>query len=368
MKRILFIMESMCGGGAEKVLTNLLHNFDSSKYHISLLLLNASGPNICLIPNYVEVISLNSKNSFLVRAGLLYARYFRRALWKHQTSRALGGRRFDTIISFMEGPATLLHSFLLHHADRNITWIHTNLITNHWTKTLYSSPQEERDIYSRMDNIVFVSSGAKHAFQQLFGITEHLHVIPNIIDRTDIIKNADAETVTHEQFTICNIGRLTEQKRQDRLIEVAAELKRRGVDFTVWILGTGKLEQKLKQLSKSLNVDDRVVFLGFKNNPYPYLKAADLFLLTSDTEGYPTVVCEALCLDKPVVSTKITGSDELLADGAGILTSSEVTDIADQVERLIRNPDLMALYARRSHEKSQQFSSKTIMSEIEELI
>lgn len=362
-------MESMCGGGAEKVLTNLLHNFDSSKYHLTLLLLNASGPHLSNIPDYVEIISLNRENSFIVRYGLLYKRHFRKRLWIYQLTRALGDQRFDTIVSFMEGPAALLHSILFNRADKHISWVHTNLMTNHWTKTFYASLEDEKNIYSHMDDIVFVSSGAKNAFQQMFGIMGRLHVIPNIIDRDHILKKANGETsITHECFTICNIGRLTEQKRQDRLIEVAAELKQRGLNFTLWILGAGKLEQKLKQLSRTLEVDDKVVFFGFKSNPYPYLKAADVFLLTSDTEGYPTVICEALCLAKPIVSTNITGADELLADEVGILTSKDVTDIADNVENLIRNPERLTQYANRSHKKSLQFDSKAVISKIEELI
>ncbi len=360
-------MESMCGGGAEKVLTTLLSNLDSKRYAVSLLLLNATGPNISDLPDNVELIALNGENSFFIKHNLLYKRHFRRALWKFQTLRAVGRQRYDTIISFLEGPSTLIHSFLMGRAGKNISWVHTNFRTNPWAATFYN-PGEERDIYSRMDSIVFVSAGAKEAFKDLLGLNGRFHVIPNIIDRNAIIAKAGEECIDSTGFTICNIGRLAEPKRHDRLIKVAAELKRRRLDFTVWILGTGRLESRLRQLAKSLEVDDRIRFLGFKKNPYPYLKAADIFLLTSDTEGYPTVVCEALCLDKPVVSTAITGSDELLAGGTGILTSFDVSEIADRVETLIQDPGLLDHYAGMSHKQSLRFGSEAIISEIEKLV
>ena len=111
-----------------------------------------------------------------------------------------------------------------------------------------------------------------------------------------------------------------------------------------------------------------VKFLGYQANPYPYIKVSDIFVLTSDTEGYPTVVCEALCLGKPVISTNITGSDELLANGIGILTGFEPDAIAEQIGRLIQSRELCSHYAHLAAQRGQQFQPQDVMAQIYSLL
>jgi glycosyltransferase involved in cell wall biosynthesis len=112
-----------------------------------------------------------------------------------------------------------------------------------------------------------------------------------------------------------------------------------------------------------------VKFLGFQTNPYSYLKASDMFLLTSDTEGYPLVVCEAMCLGKPIVSTNITGPDELLANGVGVLTSFEVSDIADRVQQLAADADLRAHYGEASRAEALcRFDVEAVMQQIYQIL
>ena len=219
-----------------------------------------------------------------------------------------------------------------------------------------------------MDNIIFVSQGAKEAFSKLFDISEKLKVIYNIIDYQTINQKAATSIPEKTKFTICNVGRLTEQKRQDRLLKIAKILKDKGFEFEIWILGEGKLELQLKNQAKALEVSDVVKFLGYQANPYPYIKVSDIFVLTSDTEGYPTVVCEALCLGKPVISTNITGSDELLANGIGILTGFEPDAIAEQIGRLIQSRELCSHYARLAAQRGQRFQPQDVMAQIYSLL
>lgn len=361
-------MESMSGGGAEKVLTDMLRHFDYSKYSVTLLLFNATGPHIKSIPDEVEVLSIYKRPLTFFRRCLFSSKSISRYIWRKKMSRLLGTRTFDTIISYLEGYALLLHSFITDRAEKNITWVHINLKINHWCSYIFKSIDEERALYRLMDKVIFVSDGAKEAFKDIFHQYDRLEVIPNIIDRESIVDKASQDVITHDKFTLCNIGRLADIKRHDRLIEVAAILRKRGLDFTIWILGTGDLESQLKKQAKDLNVDDCIKFIGFKENPYPYLKAADIFILTSDTEGYPTVVCEALCLGKPIISTDITGSDTLLCDGAGILTTFNPEDIADQVEKLMTDDDLLRQYSTAALKKSEEFNPNAIISKIEGFI
>lgn len=367
-KKILIIQESFGGGGAEKVLTDILQYFDFDKYDLSLLLLNAYGPHITSIPANVKIYRCNKNKPTLFWRIINRWIIIRDFLLKHKVRSLLNGKNFYAIISFLEGPATKAHSFVMDKAKNNITWVHTNLVTNHWSRFAFRSFSEEKSVYEKMDEIVFVSKGCKNAFIDKFHIHDNLHVIYNVIDHDIICSRAEEKEVTKNRFTICNVGRLTPQKRQDRLIEVAHELKRRNLDFEVWIIGTGKLEKSLRDLSSRLNVDDRIKFLGFKSNPYPYMKASDIFLLTSDTEGYPTVVCEALCLGIPIVSTDITGTDELLANDVGILTTFNINEIADKVELLITNNELRQHYAAKALEKGNTFTPENSLQQIYALL
>lgn len=367
-QQILFIHESMRGGGAEKVFIDLMNRFDFDKYEVSLLLLFTGGTHTSAINRNVNVISLYNQKRSLGFKLKWHFRSSRNALLKRDIDRRLGHSRFDTIISFLEGPALKAHSFITGRARRNISWVHVDLEVNHWTSYLFRNTAEEADIYRKMDIVNFVSRGALNAFVRKFNVTGNFNVIPNIIDRDLICRRASEAKHPKTAFTIINVGRLEYQKRHDRLIRVAAELKNRNFDFELWIVGTGPLECKLKALAKKLKVEDRIKFLGYRTNPYTYMKAADLFLLTSDTEGLPTVICESLALGLPVVSTRITGSEELLDEGAGILTSTDVNEIAAAVQQLAERPSHLTRIAQKSAERGRAFNPDNVMRRIYSLL
>lgn len=359
-------MASFAGGGAEKVMIDLLRRFSREEYDITLVVLWGYGPHMESIPPDLELIKLYDRGPNFFDTRTRSWRFMHNRLWRNRLLKALGDRRFDVTISFMEGQTVLLHSFIMDRADKNISWVHSD-INEIWWYSFLMTRQQEREIYDKMDAIVCVSDGVRDAFVKAVGNHRNLHVIYNIIDREMIRKRAEEFRVSHEKFTIINIGRLQPEKNHRRLLEVAKELKRRSRDFEVWIVGKGKLEKELKKQAASMGVGDRVKFHGFLPNPYPYLKAADLFLLTSDTEGFSLVIAEALCLGKPVISTKNTGPNELLAGDTGILTEKDTIEIADRVEELMLDSEKYAHYEAKSEEKGQTFSPRDVMNQINKL-
>jgi len=368
-KSILFILTSLGGGGAEKVFIDLLRNFDYSQYQITLLLVYGAGVHLNNVPKGVEILSIfHRKQHQLDISTELYLRSIYHKLLKYKVSKLFKNRYFDTVISYTEGFPLLIQSFLPFSPKKRIAWVHIDLATSHWCWWHFLSKQQEELLYRKMDEIVFVSKKAKEQFSVFFGITKRLKVIYNVIDRDEIIRLSKLENIGKSKFTIINIGRLHPQKRQDRIIKIAKILKNRNIDFEIRILGTGQLENQLKVMAQDKGVDDVVKFLGFKDNPYPYIAASDCFLLTSDTEGYPTVVCEALCLGIPVISTNITGSDELLGDGTGILTSFDEKEIADKIELLVNNRDLYQQFVDSSNRKACQFNPREVLNNVYDII
>lgn len=366
-KKILIIHSSLGGGGAEKVLIDILRHFDYSVYDVTLFLLYKQGIYLDQVPADVHVkkeqLSIKPRRYW---TRLLLATGIYGLLMKYCARKAFKGDHFDTIISFMEGGAALCHQYLFDKAMRHVTWVHTDLHKYHYTKYLFPWPGQERKFYTRVDEVIFVSNKAKENFILLFGLHKG-RIIYNLIDKKRICELAKAlSPQRNAKVTIVNVGRLVPQKRQERIIEVAAILKGRGIHLDFWILGAGALENELKQMAMDKGVADRVHFYGFIANPYPYIKVADVFLLTSDVEGFPLVVCEAMCLGRAIVSTHITGPTEILDNGKyGILTELSAEDIADKVMNLANDPIKIAKYGCLATERANSlFDIDGVMRQI----
>ena len=138
MKKVLFIMPAMPGGGAEKVLIDILKNMNQDMYDISLLLEYREGLYTASVPDNVKIYSLYNRNSIWIerlhRALKLLRLYhtFHSLVYKTAFRRLLRKQTFDTIVSFMEGEAVRIHSYLHHKTKKNISWVHIDFLKKHW--------------------------------------------------------------------------------------------------------------------------------------------------------------------------------------------------------------------------------------------
>jgi glycosyltransferase involved in cell wall biosynthesis len=374
MKKVLIIMQTLVGGGAEKVLVDILKYFDTEEYNVSLYLLFKKGVYLKDIPENIKLLSHRYRGCMFYRLIRKTCRILNLINLYYSIERILFRRfiktEYDTVISFMEGEPLKYHSFIFDRCKTNISWVHINLNKFHYTSSVFRNNKQEEQIYNKLSYIVFVSNDSMVEFNKLFNVTAPVQkVIYNLIDKNNIISRSKEQDVEKQKFTVCCVGRLGHQKRFDRAINVAKILKDSGFDFELWILGTGLLESELKDLVNSLNLTDCVKFYGFVKNPYPFMKKSDLFLMTSDTEGYSLVVSEALCLGLPVVSTRITGPYEILDNGKyGILTGFEASEIADVLTELMSNPQKLKGLSESAMERSKIFNPENTMSEIYEVI
>lgn len=376
MKEILFIMPALPGGGAEKVLVDILKNMDQNKYRLTLLLEYRDGVYTSSLPKGVEVIYLYRKSNIWLERfhrglGLIKCYHWFHSLFYRLAFLAkLSGRRFDTIVSFMEGEAVRIHSYLAHKADRNVSWIHIDFKKKHWSLDFFRNKDHELRCYSKMDEAVFVSDDARRSFLDIYDLDpQKCSVLYNLIDKKEILKLADSCAVEKNKFTICMVGRLNQQKRYDRALEAMRLLKNEGYDAELWILGVGELESELKEKSRVLDIYEMCEFKGFVRPAYPYMKAADVFLNTSEAEGYPLVLCEALCLGLPVVATDITGAHEILDDSKyGLLVKEGVNDIYFGLKKMIDDAELRSAYAQKSVQRSEMFSVEEVLKEIDAVL
>ncbi len=371
-KKVLFMMPALPGGGAEKVLIDILKNFDYNSYEVTLLLEYREGIYLNDIPGKVRVLALHRQNTIwferlhrLLRTFHCYA-LFHATVYKRMLLNLLKEEKFDTILSFMEGAAVKFHTYITHKADHNLSWVHIDLKQKHWSLDFFRDNKDEFEAYRQMDNIVFVSEDAKKNFLELYPITsEKCTVVYNLIDKNAILTSARSKSVIKKRFTICMVGRLNPQKRYDRAINVAKRLRNEGYDFDLWILGDGNLEESLKNMSHEYGMDDRIHFLGFQKPSYHYMKEADIYLNTSEAEGYPLVICEALCLGLVIVATDISGASEILARSEyGLLVSEKEEDIYNGVKRLMDDAALREEYRAKALQRAEMFDVPTTMAQI----
>ena len=375
-KKILFIMPSLPGGGAEKVLIDILKNFDYSTYAVTLLLEFREGVYLGDVPGEVRILSLHGRNTIwferlhrVLRAVRGYA-IFHATVYRRMLLKLLDGEQFDTIVSFMEGAALKFHSYITGKAERNLSWVHIDLKQKHWSLDFFRNAQDELAAYHKMDKIVFVSKDAENHFSELYPLAaEKRTVIYNLIDRNFILSSSTSRHVAKTKFTICMVGRLNRQKRYDRALAVAKRLHDDGCDFELWILGEGNLETMLKETSKSYGIDGCVRVLGFKKPSYSYMRDADLFLNTSEAEGYPLVICEALCLGLAIVATDISGASEILAGSEyGLLTGESEEEIYRGVKRMMGDEKLRNHYREKAWQRAAMFDVPATMKQIYKIL
>ncbi len=371
-RRILFIHSNLGGGGAEGALIEVLNHLDYTHYDVTLFLLYRLGDFIDRIPPQVHFKTEQFGQYFPGHKGRLAIRFGLRNWMLHRCARRVfAHEHYDVIVSFMEAGPAKFHSYILGKGSRNVTWVHCDLLNNHYSTAFFHRLSQEKKFYSRMDEVVFVSEDAKKNFEKLFGMDKGC-VIYNIIDRHAICKRANevANVPEHRTFTFVNVGSLKEVKRQDRIIEVAAILKSHGYDADFWLIGKGIWEERLKEQVAYLGVENMVHFLGFQPNPYPFIAAADAFLMTSDSEGFPLVVAEAMCLGRTIISTRITGPMEMLDNGRyGFLTGFQPAEIADAATALINDPQMLSKYQSLALERATAyFDVENVMTQINEVL
>lgn len=362
-RKVMFMIPHLKGGGAEKVLIDILSCLNQKSYEITLIVLQKQGIYQNQIPKGIKVKYLMTGTSWMYWLQSRIIKYFHRLYYQLMIKEI-----YDVEIAFLEGMATNLVAHSKNKSSKKIAWIHTNMYENHWTKNMFSIGNEQK-CYTQFNELVFVSSDAIKAFHRRFqDVYTSEQVIPNPILSEQVIKKASAFQVNYERFTIVTIGRLNPQKGYDLLIEAIAKLSSI-YDFELIIIGEGPQKKELELLIQKLKVQNFVKLLGYQENPYPYLKASDLFISSSRTEGYPLVLLEALVLHKAIIATNIRGSLEILNHGeAGLLCNCTVDGIADALASVLNGSVLIKALEKQSEHRAKQLDMKEIIAKIEALL
>lgn len=364
MIKILFFIDSISGGGAEKVLRNLVNNMDQNKFEITVQTINDSAEADTLLKDGIRYKTINRfKNRVLNR---LYQYWIRLCAELKILHPLYIKNDYDIEVAYLEcGPTKIIASSTNKKAVK-IAWVHCDLEKK---EGFADSIEKSRKYYEKYDEIVCVSENVKQSFEKLFGTDMETTVLYNVNDENEILKMAQAQIDIKRKKDVPLlevIGRLSQEKGVDRLIRVCSRLKKERYSFELLILGEGEEREKLERIIEENDLLECVKLLGFISNPYPYMRMADILVCPSRYEGLSTVVTEGLILGKAIVTTQCSGMKELLGDSEyGIVTENSEQGLYYGMKKLLDAPGIICDMSKRAKLRGKMLRKEITVGETE---
>lgn len=370
MKKILFIMPSLFIGGAERSLLGLLNMIDYSVYDVTLFLYRHEGEFLQYIPSKVKLIPpMEEYATFDVPIkDLLFGKKWRFGIARIWSKIAMKAHciktheqpgvwmamqyisksllpllpdipgKYDAAISFLGVPDVLVEKT---NAKKKVAWNHTDYTI------LNPDKNRDREVYSNIDYIVSVSTPCTTQFLKVYPeLSNKAVTIENLLS-IDFLEQQASEQVTdmvrkEHEFILLSVGRFSDAKNFDNVPAICKKIRESGKDVIWYIVGYGSDESLIRQKIYENGMEDFVVLLGKKSNPYPYIKNCDVYVQPSRYEGKAVTVREAQALHKPVVITNFATSSSQLADGYdGIIVPMDNEGCARGIVQLLDNKQQM---------------------------
>lgn len=394
-KKVFIFSHAMEIGGAERALLGLLNSFDYSKYEVDLFLLRHNGELMTLIPKEVNLLPEIKEYSSLMKPmvtvlkqghikivlgrlnGKIHAQKFNKKNgfdhsyvaieYSHKyTVKCLpiiNDEEYDIAISFLT-PHYIVRDKV--KAKKKVAWIHTDYST---TK---NDVESELKMWSSYNSIISISDDVTKAFLTKFpSLTDKIVSIENILSKDFIYSQSElfkvSNEINYEGLKLLSIGRFCDAKNFDNVPEIASIIKSKGIDFKWYIIGFGNDEELIRAKISEYKMDDTVIILGKKENPYPYIKACDIYIQPSRYEGKAVTVCEALIMNKPVIITDYPTAHSQLRDGIdGVIVPMDNEGCAQGIADVINNRDLQRSLIENT--KSVDYTNSSELQKIYDLI
>lgn len=362
MIKLLFLTHSLGGGGAERVLVNLVNHMDRSRFDITVRTLFTDGVNRKMLDKGIRYECCHAK---MVK-GITYV--YKLLPPRFLYRKFVGDGDYDIVVAYMHGIPTKVVSGCTNPKTKTVTWLHTGTPkTSTFFKSWLSRKKAIRG-YASLDAIVGVSQDVSDAFRKYTRI-ENVHTVYNTNDTARILKMAEeqADLSDYQRPVIVTAGHLEPVKGNDRLIDAAKRLADDGYRFSVLIMGTGSQKEKLQQQITENHLDDCVHLLGFCENPYAIMAQSDLFVSSSRQEGLATVLTEALTVGLPVVATEVSGAKEVLGQNNeyGLVVENSESGIYEGLKAFLTHPELVQKYRESAKERSTQFDTEHTVQKTE---
>lgn len=371
MKKILIISHAMEIGGAERALLGLLNSFDYEKYDVDLFLCRHQGELFDRIPKEVNILPENQAQFLAVPMIKLLKECQFKVLYGRLKAKLLANKRVKQLCLKVDNQVELTYShkytykyfdfinpdieydlaisFLTPHyiclnkcnAKKKIAWIHTDY------SAIDIDIETEYKMWSGYDNIVSISDKCTDSFLDKFPeLKDKIIRIDNIITQKMIELPANAfmpnDMIKKDnEYILCSIGRFSHAKNFDNVPYMCKRILDKGINIKWYLIGFGGDEQLIREKIKESGMEDYVIILGKKNNPYPYIKACDFYIQPSRYEGKAVTVREAQILCKPVIITHFSTSSSQLIDGYdGVIVPMDNEGCAQGIVDFINNTEL----------------------------
>lgn len=380
-KNILFVVDNLKMGGVTKVLINMLKSLDNSDYNIDLLVLHYYKDMLIDLPDNIKIIK-GSKYFHIVDQNLKsllvnkdIKNIFRKCCFSFNIKTNIIKRKikkdrlknikkqYDVEIAFGDGFPYLYTSY--GNSIKKIAWMHSDVAVRDYSARYYKNI---KNALSKMDLCIAVSDKVATSYKNRYNIAT-VEVIPNIIDDYEIIKKsklAPEVSFDKNQLNLISVGRLDYSKNYLMLLNVAKHLIDDGYKFKVYIVGDGEENVTLQKAIINLKMEKHFILLGRKDNPYPYVKNSDLFLLSSRYEGLPTVIIEALILHIPCISTEVAGIYEILNNSFGVITKNTENDFYLNLKHLLDNPQ--KIIEMKENLSNYKYNNNIIIDKIKNIL
>jgi len=331
MKKIIFTAYNLNSGGIERALLFLLSSIDYKKYDVTLILEHIEGIFINEIPSSVHVIEYKISNIKFIPLRKIINRL------KLIFTIIKNYNKYD--FSCCYAPYSIPGSILSRYFSKNNSiWIHSDYY-NLYNKDINKMKEffNDRKI-SKFNHIIFVSDESKDNFIKVYNELEDKSVVCNNLtneEEMQLKSNKKINEIKPNKTLFFNVSRHQEEsKKLTRLIEACNLLKESKHDFELWLIGDGEDTDKYKELVNKLKLNKNIIFMGSNNNPYPYFKLADAFVLTSDYEGFPVVYLESLYFNVPIITT-IENKKLNIKDNYGLIANKNSNDIFNKMKYFI---------------------------------
>ncbi|UJF28774.1 glycosyltransferase [Kaistella sp. 97-N-M2] len=380
-KDILFVMNNLNVGGAEKALISLLQIFDYEKYAVDLLLFKKEGLFLNQLPSEVTLLEAPKNLRYfdmpflqILKENVLQGNWnviYRRIQFKRQCKKAKNSaeaeqfgwkalsktlnplsKQYDAAIGFLEKNPNY---FVVDHtlAAKKIGWIHNDYISLSLNKDI------DHHFFKQLNHIVTVSAECVKSLENTFPqFKEKIKLIHNISsqEKLCVLSDEDIPLWVNQKF-ILTIGRLTEQKAIEKAIDAFEILQKTESELQWIVLGEGSLRPFLENKIKEKGFENKFHLLGNKPNPYPYLKRCTVYVQTSIFEGKSIAIDEAKLFAKPMVITNYPSAKDQIMDGVnGLLADLNAVSIAKKIKMLLDDKNMQNAFSQklRSEETSYE--------------